>query len=95
MSQTILIEDNEDKKKLYSINLNIFAGTDVVLKNGHEDTLALLKVHPAVDLIICKAHIKNQNTALEIYKFLTSQERKIPLIILGEESQIEKGVDFP
>ncbi len=84
MSQTILIETNEDLKKIFSINLSTFVGTDVILRKNAEDALALLRILPQVGLIITKAKVDNEDTAIKISQFLKSEELNIPMIVLGE-----------
>ena len=52
MSQTILIESNEDLKKIFSLNLNTFVGTDVIIRQDAEDAMALLRILPQVSTIM-------------------------------------------
>ena len=46
MSQTILIEDNVDFKKILSLNLNTYAGTDIVDRADADDAISLLAILP-------------------------------------------------
>ena len=41
MTQTILVEDNSNLNTMYSLNLNIYVGTDVIIKNSHIDAIDL------------------------------------------------------
>jgi HD-GYP domain-containing protein (c-di-GMP phosphodiesterase class II) len=84
MSQTILIETNEDLKKIFSLNLNTFVGTDVILRQNANDALELLRILPQVDLIITKASISGDETAVKIHTFLKNEGLKTALIILGD-----------
>ncbi len=92
MSQTILIETNDDLRKIFSLNLNTFVGTDVVLRTGAEDTLALLKILPQIALIITRAKIGNEETAVKIHQFLKNEALDTHMIILGECPQLADQV---
>lgn len=92
MSQTILIETNEDLKKIFSLNLNTFVGTDVILRNGADDTLALLKILPQIALIITRAKVNGDETALKIHQYLKSENLETGMIILGECPQLADQV---
>lgn len=84
MSQTILIETNEDLKKIFAINLNTFVGTDVILRKNADDAIALLRILPEVGLVITKARIGEEETALKIYQYIKNESLETALIILGE-----------
>lgn len=92
MSQTILIEDNEDLKKLYSINLNTYSGTDVIDRANATDTIALLKILPTIDLIITRAKIDTEYTAIDIHKYIQKYNLDIPMIILGDCKELHEEV---
>lgn len=92
MSQTILIETNEDLKKIFSLNLHAFVGTDVIHRNNAEDTVALLKILPQVSLIITKAQVNGEETALKIRNFIKSEKLETSLIVLGECPAISSEV---
>lgn len=92
MSQTILIETNEDLKKIFSLNLGTFVGTDVIHRTGADDTLALLKILPQVALIITKARVGAEETAVRIHQFIKSEGLQTSLIVLGECPQISSEV---
>jgi HD-GYP domain-containing protein (c-di-GMP phosphodiesterase class II) len=84
MSQTILIESNQDLKKIYSLNLHTFVGTDVIYRENADDALALLKILPQVALIITEARVGDEETALKIHQFIKDQELNTNLIVMGE-----------
>ncbi len=92
MSQTILIETNDDLRKIFSLNLNAFVGTDVVLRTGAEDTLALLKILPQISLIITRTKIGSEETAVKIHQYLRNEGLDTHMIILGECSQLADQV---
>ena len=92
MSQTILIETNEDLKKIFSLNLNTFVGTDVVLRTGADDTIQLLKILPQISLIITRAKIGEDETAVKIHQHLKNEGLETTMIILGECHQLANQV---
>ena len=92
MSQTILIEPNEDLKNIFKLNLTTYAGTDIIDRENATDTIDLLKILPSIDLIICKAEVDGEKTALEIYSFLKQHKMDIPMIILGEAGELSGKV---
>jgi hypothetical protein len=92
MSQTILIEPNEDLRKLYSINLNTYAGTDVIDRDNATDTIALLKILPTIDLIITTAKAETEYTAIDLHKFIVKNDLDIPMIVLGESKELNEKV---
>ncbi len=92
MSQTILIETNEDLQKIYSLNLNTFVGTDVIHRSNADDAIALLKILPQVGLVITQSKVGAEDTAVNIHKFIKSEGLATNLIILGESSSLASEV---
>ena len=88
MSQTILIEPNEDLRKIYSLNLNTFAGTDVIVRQNAEDAIQLLRILPTISLIVCKNKIGKEETAAKIATFLKEEMMDIPLMVMGDNPDI-------
>jgi HD-GYP domain-containing protein (c-di-GMP phosphodiesterase class II) len=92
MSQTILIETNEDLKKIFSLNLSTFVGTDVILRQNAEDTISLLRILPQVSMVITKARIGSEETAVIIHKFIKNESLNTSMIILGECPQLANEI---
>jgi response regulator RpfG family c-di-GMP phosphodiesterase len=92
MSQTILIESNDDLKNLFSLNLSTYTGTDVVLRTNAKDAIELLRILPSISLIITNAKVESESTAIELYQFLKSADMDIPMIVLGECKEISHDV---
>lgn len=92
MSQTILIENNEDLNKLYSINLNTYAGTDVIQKDNAQDAIDLLELLPNVNLIIVGSTTEEADTALTVYQYLEEKGLSIPMIVLKEHKELSQTV---
>jgi hypothetical protein len=92
MSQTILIEPNEDLHKIYSINLNTFVGTDVILRKNAEEAMNLLKILPQISLIITSAQINGENTAKLLFDYIRSEDLDTSLIILGNCPELASSV---
>jgi|GEM_PF-2351227 len=83
MSQTILIESNEDLKKIYSLNLNTFVGTDVIHRKNADETLALLRILPQISMIVTRVSIGEEQTIEKILDFLSDEGMTTPVISLG------------
>lgn len=92
MSQTILIETNEDLKKIFSLNLNTFVGTDVIIRKDADDALALMRILPQVSLVITKSRVGSEETAIKIHSFIKNESLPTSLIVLGECPQISNEV---
>lgn len=92
MSQTILIESNEDLRKIFSLNLNTFVGTDVIHRKNADDTIELLRILPQVGLIITEAKVGLEDTAVKIFNFIKSENLSTALIIIGESKAISGEV---
>lgn len=84
MSQTILIEPHEDLKKIYALNLNTFVGTDVIHRKNAEDAIELLRILPQVGLIITRASVNSDDTAVKIHRFLKNEGLSTSMIVVGE-----------
>lgn len=92
MSQTILIETNQDLKKLFTLNLQTFVGTDVIQRDNATDAIALLKILPQISLIITRATVDQELSAQAILNYLKSENLNIPLLVLGACPEIAHEV---
>lgn len=92
MSQTILIESNEDLRKIYSLNLNTFVGTDVIHRKNADDAIELLRILPQVGLVITESKVGAEETALKIYHFIKNEGIPTNLIVMGECKSISNEV---
>lgn len=84
MSQTILIESNEDLRKIFSLNLHTFVGTDVIHRKSSDDAIELLRILPQVNLVITRAKIENDETAIRIHNFIKNEGLATSLLVIGE-----------
>ena len=92
MSQTILIETNEDLKKIFSINLTTFVGTDVIHRKNADDAIELLRILPQINLIICRAKINSEETAVTLHKYIKSEGLAVALLVIGECPSVSSEV---
>lgn len=92
MSQTILIESHPELSKIFSINLNTYAGTDIIERKNGQEAMELLNILPTINLIITQAKVGTENTALELYQYLLDRELTIPMIILGDVPELKHKV---
>ena len=60
MSQTILIEDNPDINNLFTLNLQSYAGTNIIHRKNADEAIELLKILPTVNLILARNKIQNE-----------------------------------
>jgi hypothetical protein len=92
MSQTILIEDNKDIEKIFTINLTTYTGTDVISMKSGADCLELLQILPSIDLIITRPSVDSENTLNDIVTYQTDKGLSIPIVCLGTPTIEDKRV---
>lgn len=92
MSQTILIEANEDLRNLYSLNLSTYVGTDIIEREDANDAIALLKILPSINLIVTTPKTGGEYTAIDIWKYMEKYQLDIPMIILGDCKELADKV---
>lgn len=93
MSQTILIESNEDLKKIFALNLTTFVGTEVIVRKDGDDALALLKLLPEISLIIVRARVGDEETAIKIHQYIRNEFLlHTSMIVLGECPELASEV---
>lgn len=92
MSQTILIEYNNDLQKLFTINLQTFVGTDIIQRENAQDAISLLKILPQISLIITRAHINEEPTAELIFNYIKNENLNTSMIVLGECAPVSHEV---
>ena len=74
MGQIVLIEDNPSLNELLSINLSTYVGVEVIPRPNAEEAIALLRILPNIDLIICKHKVGEEDTAKKIVEFINSRK---------------------
>lgn len=94
MSQTILIQNNSEERKLLGAALEKNTNTNVINRFDSKDTLELLKILPSVNLIICPQNLENDLCANHILDYLHQNELQIPMIVLGKEKSTTQGVSY-
>lgn len=85
MSQTLIIHNDKSLVELLNLNLPIYVGTDVIVKDNFKESQILIEHHPGIHLIICGAKLGNENTASELFKFNQSKNKTTPLVIIGDK----------
>ncbi|MFZ4713459.1 MAG: hypothetical protein ACOYL6_07105 [Bacteriovoracaceae bacterium] len=88
MSQTILIEPNSDLRDLYSLNLANMLSTNIIIRKNAEEAVSLLAILPTINLIIVRSKVGTENTAFILSEYLKEHELDIPLIILGDDTDL-------
>jgi hypothetical protein len=89
MSQTILIEPNNDLRDLYSLNLSNMLSTNIIVRRNAEDAINLLAILPTMDLIVVRNKVESETTAIILAQYLKTQNLEIPMIVLGDEPLIK------
>lgn len=92
MSQTILVESNPELRKIYSLNLNTYTGTDVILRNTAADVIELLQILPSIDLLVCESESAGESTAPNLFKYIQENGLEIPMLVLGECKELANEV---
>ena len=92
MSQTILIEEHEELRKIYALNLNTYVGTDVIQRKNADDAIELLRILPQVSLVITQARIGTEDTAYKIHQYIRNEGLSTGMIVLGESKFLTKDV---
>lgn len=90
--QTILIEDHDDLYNIFSLNLNTYAGTDVIRRPNAADAIALLQILPTIDLIITRNQLGSENSAEDLYNHIKSSGSNTPMIVIGENANLSGKV---
>jgi len=88
-SRTLLVLCSQKEKQLYSQNLSVYTGTDVVSKYNADDAINFLKSDEPIDLIVCTDKVGEENTILKIYYYIKSNKIPIPIILIGEDLKLK------
>lgn len=83
MRKVLLVSDNEILNDLYVLNLEVYTGTTVTVKNSGEAAVEFLKKFPDQDVVVSLNMINGQETASQIQDYITSQALPYPFIVLG------------
>lgn len=94
MSQTILLEKDNYLAHLYLLNLQIFTGTDVVIKHSFDEIKEVLRVIPQVSLIICRDDEKGQKNIIDLTEYIKTNSLDVPIITFGNEIENIQNVAF-
>ncbi|MGB0454691.1 MAG: hypothetical protein ACPGJV_13365 [Bacteriovoracaceae bacterium] len=88
MAQALLISNNEELIDLYTINLKIYAATDIVSKPDIEKATSLLKVFPNIGLIISNLdHKKDISSLIDV---LQECSLNIPILQVGGAEDLDE-----
>lgn len=84
MGSVVLLESDPKKESLYSLNLNVYTGMDVVVKPTVKEIINLLEVLPTVSAIICPAILNDEPVEKQIQIYLENNCRDIPVLVIGQ-----------
>ncbi len=95
MNLILLVDDNEKRQEMFSLNLEMYSGAGVIIKDSVEKAKEVLKVIDKVSLIITYAQMATGDVAFQLYSYLKNSAQTIPMIVLGKEDAInDQHVDF-
>ncbi|WP_372655070.1 hypothetical protein [Halobacteriovorax sp.] len=92
MSQALIISDNEVLNDLYSVNLEVYTGTNVTVKRNCDEAIELLDLHPNIDVVISLCMLEDIDSGAIIYQHLIENDMDIPLIVIGKKSDVPPEV---
>lgn len=78
MSQTLMIEGDDYRGALLSLNLQIYTGTNIIWKNSIEEAIEVLKVLPELNLIV--ALDENAGEMSQLFEYLNDSTLEIPTL---------------
>lgn len=90
--QIILVESNEIIRDLISLNIKTYLGVDVIIRANAADAIELMNILPEIDLIISSVKNDEENSVADIAQYISENESDIPVIVLGEDSDIPDSI---
>jgi len=92
MNQTLVVSDNEILNQLYLINLEVYLGTKVTIVQTTQAALELVGSSKKLNLIITVNMINGHDAAQVISDYLINEQISIPLIVVGNPTNILNNV---
>lgn|GEM_PF-7084109 len=83
MASGIIIDDNLSRRKMLSINFEMYLGITFEVLPNPDEAMVYLKKNPGVKCIICKNNMGGENTILKTFYYVNSNKLGIPIICLG------------
>jgi HD-GYP domain-containing protein (c-di-GMP phosphodiesterase class II) len=94
MSYSLIIFDNPVLENIFSLNLKVYTGTDVLSKTSAEEVCEFLKAMPSIELVVAKEKVLGKEAGSTIFQFIKENELNIPVIIFGNSAEYDKTGDF-
>ena len=88
MLKMILVEDNPSLRDLMLMELNEFFPDNVLVRGNAAEALNYLSLFPKVAVIIAASQTNNEDTAAIIEEYISYNDLKTKLIVLGEFQSI-------
>jgi len=96
LGKILFIGNNNKLNNVYILNLNIFIGRDIILRQNANEAKEIVQNNPDLELIVSYATIQTsselEQTALQIHKFIKEKDFEIPMILIGHEKILKKFV---
>jgi response regulator RpfG family c-di-GMP phosphodiesterase len=94
MSNILIISDNEVLNSLYTVNLKIYTEAKVTTCNSLDEAIDYIENHEnEIDLVYSLCMIDDEDTALLAYHHLIENEREIPIVVIGNQSETPDEID--
>jgi hypothetical protein len=84
MAQVILMHENKTLRDLLALNLQTFAGAEVIVRENAIEAMALLDILPQIQLIVSSKQIGKEETIKELALYLRDRQMSTPLIVMGK-----------
>lgn len=90
LNLTLLVENNEKIESFYRLNLYTWLALETVTAVDSTTAMKMLgsAEGKAINLIIARAQIGKEQTALELVNFLKSKNLEIPVIVIGPGKEV-------
>lgn len=92
MSRCLLVENREKISALYSLNLKVYVGVDIILKKTLDEAIKFLDIVPEIDVIVVRSKMAGEKTALKLFEYVEKLALPIPIVVIGEEKSLEGKV---
>ncbi|MBF0314506.1 MAG: hypothetical protein HQK50_13290 [Oligoflexia bacterium] len=88
MSKVLVIESNAKLESIYTLNLRVFLDLEPVTKRAAQFAVKMLETESDISLVITRAKIAEEDTAMMIFNSLSKKQKKIPMIVVGNVTDL-------
>lgn len=88
MAHGLLISDHQLLNDLYHLNLKSYVDLGLTNKSSLDDALKIIELGAHGEIIITLSQIGGRDAAQEVVELLESKKMDIPVVVIGERSQV-------